>query len=132
MSVPILIVDDDEVLGRVLGRVLKGQGYLAVHATDPEQAMHLARRHRPALALVDLCMPGADGVETAGRLRAECPGLVCVLLTAYPLRLGEHPRGRTQFARVLLKPLDLTVLRATVRELLTSAENETGAVRLHE
>jgi DNA-binding response OmpR family regulator len=132
MAASILIVDDDLVLGRIMARTLGRDGQVALAAADADQAVLLARQHRPRLALVDLCMPGADGVETAGRLRAECPGLVCVLLTAYPLRLGEHPRGRTQFARVLLKPLDLTVLRATVRELLTSAENETGAVRLHE
>ncbi len=130
MSAPILIVDDDEVLLRVLGRILKGYGYQVLQATEPAPALGLVRQHRPGLALLDLCMPGADGVELGRQLRAEQPDLVLILMTAYPFRLRDHPAAAENFARVLVKPLDLAVLREAVEAVLPRDVNGAGAVKL--
>jgi CheY-like chemotaxis protein len=115
MGTRLLIVDDDEVLGRVLRRVLRGYGYDAFHAAGFEEALWLAREHQPRLVLVDLCLPDGDGVELARQLKVELEGAAFILMTAYPLRLNEHPELADDFARVLAKPLDLTVLRETLR-----------------
>jgi CheY-like chemotaxis protein len=114
MNAPILIVDDDEVLGRVLGRVLARDGHAVILATDPDQALSLARTHHPLAALVDLCLPGTDGVAVARKLHGEFPGLPLILMTAFPLRLGDHPELGDHFSRVLVKPLELAVLREAI------------------
>ncbi len=114
MSMTILVVDDDEVLGGVLRRVLVRQGYQVCLATGAAQALELAREHRPQLALLDLCLPDGDGLQLAAGLRADFPELGLILMTAYPLRLRDRPELAQEFAQVLTKPLDLAELRQAV------------------
>jgi cobalt-zinc-cadmium efflux system membrane fusion protein len=110
----ILIVDDDEVLGQILTRVLTQQGYQVERATDAAQAVQLARERPPQLGLLDLCLPDQDGVALAQKLRGQAPGLPLILMTAYPLSLREHPERTESFAHVLTKPLNLQELRHAV------------------
>lgn len=119
MNGSILVVDDDDVLSRVLGRVLTRDRHQVWRAGSAGQALWMARQYRPQLALLDLCLPDGDGIELANRLRAEHPDLVLILMTAYPLRLREHPELGGPFARVLTKPLDLAELRGAVDECLS-------------
>jgi CheY-like chemotaxis protein len=132
MRVTVLVVDDDEVLGCVLGRVLAKEGYDVVRASSAGQACELAQRHRPQLALLDLCLPDGDGIELARQLRQELPDLTTVLATAYPLRLHRHPELAGDFAGVLTKPLDLHELRRTVARSLDRGRRmeEAGGGRL--
>jgi DNA-binding response OmpR family regulator len=130
MAAPILVVDDDEVLGRILIRVLGRYGYEAILATDTDLALLLARQHSPRLALVDLCMPGMDGVELGRLLRAAVPGVTLIMMTAYPLRLREHQSPGTDFAHVLVKPLDLAVLRKVIAAVLPTTANGSGTMHV--
>jgi CheY-like chemotaxis protein len=118
MSMGILVVDDDEVVGRVLGRTLARQGYTIWRASSVGQAQWLAREHHPRLALIDLCLPDGDGIELARQLRAEFPELTMVLITAYPLRLRDNPDLAADFTRVLTKPFGPAELRQVVEEAL--------------
>jgi cobalt-zinc-cadmium efflux system membrane fusion protein len=119
----VLLVDDDEVLGQVLRRVLTRQGCQVVQAGSVAQALQAAREQCPRVALLDLCLPDGDGVELAERLVEECGPLPVVLMTAYPLRLRDHPELAHRFRRVLTKPLNLEELRQTIESALA----ETGA-----
>jgi membrane fusion protein, heavy metal efflux system len=110
----ILIVDDDEVLGQILTRVLSQQGYRVERATEAAQALRLARDHPPQLGLLDLCLPDQDGTELARKLRGQVPDLPLILMTAYPLSLRDQPERTEGFARVLTKPLNLQELRCAV------------------
>ena len=114
----ILIVDDDDVLGQILTRVLTQRGYKVERATDAAQALQMAREHPPQLGLLDLCLPDQDGVELARKLRGQVPGLPLILMTAYPLSLRDHPERTNGFARVLTKPLNLQELRQAVEAAL--------------
>ncbi len=117
----ILLVDDDEVLGQVLQRVLSRQGRNVVQAGTVDQALRLAREHRPNLGLLDLCLPDGDGVDLAARLEAEVGRFPLILMTAYPLRLRDHPELARQFSSVLTKPLNLEELRSAVETALGNA-----------
>jgi two-component system, sensor histidine kinase and response regulator len=67
----VLIVDDDRVNIRILGGILKGEGYLLAEAGSGEQALELYPQFRPDLVLLDVMMPGIDGFETCRRLNSE-------------------------------------------------------------
>lgn len=117
-SPSVLVVDDDEMIGNVLSRVLDRDGYSVLRATSPAGALALAGESAPDVALLDLCYPDGDGVELAAELHARHQKLPLILMTAFPLRLTERPELARSFDRVLHKPIDLDVLRQTVASVL--------------
>jgi cobalt-zinc-cadmium efflux system membrane fusion protein len=114
----VLVVDDDEVIGSVLSRVLERDGYEVRRATSPGSALELARQGTPDVALVDLCYPDGDGVALAGQLRASRSDLPILLMTAYPVRLGERPELGRLFDCILNKPINLDELRQALNSAL--------------
>ena len=118
MPASILIVDDDEVVAGVLKRVLTRLGHTVWQSNSAAQTLQLARLHNPQLALLDLCLPDGDGLEVGRGLRALDPEMNLILITAYPMRIREHPDLARDFAAVLIKPLDLPELRAIVESCL--------------
>jgi two-component system response regulator PilR (NtrC family) len=133
MSQRILVVDDDEVLGQVLKRVLIRQGYLVDYAAGVAEALELARdlESAPQLALLDLCLPDGDGGELAVKLQAHWPDLPLILITAYPLRLRAAPGLSERFTAVLTKPLSLSVLRQAIQTALEPPARAKGPWPLH-
>jgi two-component system response regulator MtrA len=77
----VLVVDDDTALSEMLGIVLRGEGLEVVLCADGESAMGLFRETRPDLVLLDLMLPGKDGIEVCREIRAES-GVPVVMLTA--------------------------------------------------
>jgi len=77
----VLIVDDDTALAEMLGIVLRGEGYEPTLCPDGDQAMAMFREHKPDLVLLDLMLPGMDGIDVCRAIRAES-GVPIVMLTA--------------------------------------------------
>src|SRR5215217_3136622 len=77
----VLVVDDDTALAEMLGIVLRGEGFDPVHCGDGEAALTAFREVRPDLVLLDVMLPGLDGIEVCRRIRAES-GVPIVMLTA--------------------------------------------------
>ena len=79
----ILIVDDHPITRAALSALLEGHGFsVAGEASDGEEAIELARRLLPDLVLLDLSMPGLDGLRALPRLRQAAPDTEVVVLTA--------------------------------------------------
>jgi two-component system, response regulator, stage 0 sporulation protein F len=78
----ILIVDDEQSVREVLGEYFTEQGYSVETAGDGEEALALLQRHTPDLVLLDMRMPGIDGVEMLRRIRALTADLVVIMVTA--------------------------------------------------
>jgi two-component system response regulator MtrA len=77
----VLVVDDDAALAEMLGIVLRGEGFDAVFCGDGELAIDTFRETKPDLVLLDLMLPGRDGVDVCKAIRAES-GTPIVMLTA--------------------------------------------------
>ena len=77
----VLVVDDDTALAEMVGIVLKGEGFEAVLCDNGDDALDAFHRHRPDLVLLDLMLPGKDGIEVCRLIRAES-GVPIVMLTA--------------------------------------------------
>lgn len=71
MGGKILVVDDEWEIRDMLGRFLTEQGYEAILASNGEEAIELAEKENPQAILLDILMPGIDGIETCKRLRAK-------------------------------------------------------------
>ena len=81
MSARILVVDDDAALAEMLSMVLQGEGFLIEHAYDGLEALERFRSYRPDLVLLDLMLPGLDGIGVCEEIRAES-GVPIIMLTA--------------------------------------------------
>jgi two-component system nitrate/nitrite response regulator NarL len=79
----VLIVDDHPITRAALASLLEGHGFtVAGEAADGEKAIELARRLLPDLVLLDLSMPGLDGLQALPRIREAAPDAEVVVLTA--------------------------------------------------
>ncbi|MFY7066332.1 response regulator [Nocardiopsis changdeensis] len=81
----VLLADDDALMRAGLRAILAADPHLHVvaEAADGDQALHRCLRHRPDLALLDVRMPGTDGLAAARRIRARLPGTAIVMLTLF-------------------------------------------------
>lgn len=116
----ILIVDDDPDVARFVEVNLRLHGFDVLLAGDGEQALTLIEEHRPALAVVDLMMPGVDGLELTRRLRADpltC-ALPIIMLTARGMTVDKVVGLTAGADDYLAKPFDTLELIARVRSTL--------------
>ena len=67
----ILVIDDDELVSRTLQRALKLYDYQVMVANSGAEGLHLARRHRPDLLILDVIMPGTDGYQVSRQVRGD-------------------------------------------------------------
>lgn len=113
MILTVLVVDDDASVRKSLLRLLTASGYHAVGAADGLEGLQKALEKRPALILMDLRMPGPDGIGVTRRLR-EHPQLKDIPVIALSA-LAPAAEDEQMFVQVLLKP-------ASHAELLTAIE----------
>lgn len=81
MSGLVLVVDDDVALAEMIGIVLESEGFTSCFCADGAQAMDAFRKYQPDLVLLDLMLPGIDGIEICRQIRLESDTPV-VMLTA--------------------------------------------------
>ena len=114
----ILVVDDEPGIRSVLASSLEFEGYTVRTAADGRAALTEVERGRPDLVVLDVLMPGMDGLTACRRLRAADPHLPVLMLTARDLT-GDRVAGLDAGADdYLAKPFDLDELLARVRALL--------------
>ncbi|WP_022884381.1 MtrAB system response regulator MtrA [Glaciibacter superstes] len=81
MNARILVVDDDTALSEMIGIVLEGEGFEPTFCADGSEALEAFRSSKPDLVLLDLMLPGMDGIEVCTLIRAES-GTPIIMLTA--------------------------------------------------
>ena len=115
--ITVLIVDDHPLVRAGLRGLLAATADLAVvaEAGDGESAIALALLHSPDVVLMDLSMPGIDGVETTRRLLRATPGLPVVILTSFQGEARVVEALRTGAIGYLLKDSDPDEVLAAVR-----------------
>jgi len=121
-SLRILLAEDESIIRMGLRRILEDAGHQVVEAPDGRVAVRLARQTRPDLALLDIKMPGLDGLEAARQIVAQCP-LPVVLLTAYGDRELVERAAELPIMAYLMKPVDERELLATL-EVVTARFEE--------
>jgi two-component system, cell cycle response regulator DivK len=112
----ILIVEDNEKNLKLVRDLLLVKGYRTLEAGSAELGVELARHHRPQLILMDIQLPGVDGVTALSQLRADpATGRIPVIaLTAFAMQ-DERQRFRSAgFDGYLAKPVNIQELLAVV------------------
>lgn len=117
MGARILLVDDDVLLRRSLAFSLEQAGFRVHTASSAEEALAIAARERPALVLLDIGLPGMDGLEALRRFR-EALGIPVILLTARRRELDQVLGLELGADDYVTKPFDTDVLIARIRAVL--------------
>lgn len=131
-SVPrptIIVVEDKRELREVLRRTLTENGYLVLTADDGETGLETALAQHPDLVILDVGLPGRDGLDVARELRARgfrAPVLMLTAHTAVPDRLAGFDAGADDY---LGKPFNYDELLARVRALLRRSRTEANVIR---
>ena len=114
----VLIVEDNEKNMKLFRDVLQATGYRTLQATTGEEAVELALSQAPALVLMDVQLPGIDGVEALKRLRQnERTASIPVLALTAQAMSGDRERFlEAGFDGYLAKPVDVGELIEAVRE----------------
>lgn len=112
----VLIVDDNRELAQSLAELLETEGLEPVVLADPELAVREAPSLRFEAALLDVPMPGMDGLELVRQLARHAPDAAFVVMTAFA-RDARVAQREARVLRVLAKPFGPDVLIAALREL---------------
>jgi two-component system, OmpR family, response regulator MprA len=114
----VLVVDDDPRIRSVVRRGLAYEGYRVTEASSGEEGLEKAREHLPQLVVLDIMLPGIDGLEVTRRLRAAGDEVVILMLTARD-EVRDRVVGLESGADdYLVKPFSFEELLARVRALL--------------
>jgi DNA-binding response OmpR family regulator len=121
MAKHILLVDDDELMRRSLAFNLEQAGYRASTAANAESALRLARRDPPDLILLDIGLPGMDGLDALRNFRQEADTPI-IFVTARRRELDQALGLELGADDYVTKPFDLNVLLARVKAVLRRSE----------
>jgi DNA-binding response OmpR family regulator len=114
----VLIVDDEENQVRALTIGLRLEGFEVIVARDADAAVQLLKTERADIAIVDLMMPGTNGIELARRLRDQNPEVRVVLTSAYHLSERQLTRANCGVIGFVPKPYVLAELAEFLRAKL--------------
>jgi two-component system response regulator MtrA len=117
----VLIVDDDTALAEMLGIVLRGEGYEPFLCSDGDKALVAFREHKPDLVLLDLMLPGTDGIDVCRAIRAES-GVPIVMLTAKTDTIDVVVGLESGADDYVMKPFKPKELVARIRARLRRSE----------
>jgi two-component system response regulator MprA len=123
----VLLVDDDAPIRRMLERTLTAEGYAITAVADGGSALAQVERSLPDVIVLDVAMPGLDGLAVTRRLRAKGLAVPILLLTARDA-LHERVEGLDAGADdYLVKPFEVEELTARIRALMRRNQGETLA-----
>jgi two-component system cell cycle response regulator DivK len=121
----VLIVEDNPRNLKLVRDVLEHVGYRTLEATTADDGLALAREHRPDIVLMDVQLPGIDGVQALGRLRADpaTRAIPVVAVTAFAMKDDSARFVAAGFDGYLEKPISVREFPDHVAEFL----NQSGA-----
>ncbi len=129
----VLVAEDEEAARRSLTELLQGEGFAVLEASDGEQALSLLLREEPEAALLDIRMPGMDGLEVLRRARRGGSRTAFLVMTAYGDSNTAIEAMKLHAFDYLVKPIDFRQARAQLQRALEQSrsprptvEKETG------
>lgn len=124
----VLVVDDEEVIRDFFIRTLTG--YKVLTASSGEEALNIIRKDRPDLVLLDIKMPGIDGIETLRKIKEIDRNIVVIMLSAFSTLETNITAVRLGAYTSIAKPFDLEEMQSVIKVALVS-EAETKETKTH-
>jgi len=120
----ILIVDDNAINLKLVAYLMKANGYTVETALDAESAIESIRANHPDVILMDIQLPGIDGLELTRRLKADprTRDIVIVAVTAYAMKGDQAKALAAGCDDYITKPIDTRTLPETIAKHLAKRE----------
>ena len=131
----ILIVDDETLTLRTMGRALQAEGYEVLTASSGEEALKIVGEEKPDLALLDVVLPGINGIEVLRQARKLSPAMIVVMMSAYhvvdraveAMKLGAYdylikPFHIADMVATIQRATEMLALRVRVRDTVEHAK----------
>ncbi len=128
MSIRILIVEDNPTNLKLATQVLEIDGYLVIQATDAEQAQELLLHMRPDLILMDIALPGMDGLTLTRKLKAdaELQHIPVVAMTAFAMKGDDRRALDAGCDGYITKPIDTRKFSSQISAYLSPGSDREG------
>jgi two-component system, NtrC family, response regulator AtoC len=135
MAYSILVVDDEELTLRTISRGLRQEGFEVLTAASGEEALRIFQEEKPALTLLDIVLPGIDGVDVLRQVKQASPAAIVIMMSAYHLvdraveamKLGAYdylikPFHLADLVGTLNRATEMLSLRVRVRDTIERAK----------
>ena len=132
MAEKLLIVDDEPSILTTLSSVLKDEGYDVITAADGESALKCIKDQLPSLILLDIWMPGLDGLDTLQRIKDSFPGVIVIMMSGHgsiETAVRSTKLGAYDYVE---KPLSLDKITLSVKHALHEQKLETENLSLRQ
>src|SRR5512147_751282 len=116
----ILIVDDDQSIASAFERFLRLEGHECRLASNAADAIRLVGEREPHLVMMDVRMPGTDGLQALAQMKRLRPSLQVVIMTAHGTSQTSIDAMRAGAFEYVTKPFDLDKLRSVIARVLAS------------
>ena len=126
-TINILVIEDDPSHLKLAHLVLSGAGHKVTEAEAAEEALNSIKRDKPQIILLDLALPGMDGVTFVQKLKAdpETRDIVVVAVTSYPDRFTKKQALAAGCEAYLIKPINTRRLPELVNEVAEGSSSNT-------
>jgi len=120
MSIKTLVIEDNENNRYLIGYILKKYGHEVVEATSGEEGVEIALKERPDLILMDIQLPGMDGLEATRQIRASETngGIPIIALTSYAMTGDKERALKAGCTGYIEKPIDPETIMSNLERYL--------------
>ncbi len=135
MAYSILVLDDEALTLKTISRALRDEGFEVFLSMTGEEALEIAGREKPDVALVDVVLPGINGIEVLRQIKRQNPASIVVMMSAYhmvdraveAMKLGAYdylikPFHIADMVNTIRRATEMLALRVRVRETVESAK----------
>jgi PAS domain S-box-containing protein len=133
MARTLMVVDDDEGMRDNLKDILEDEGYVFHSASNCAEALAIAEKHRPQVALLDLKLPDGSGLNLMAGLKKQNPDFICIMVTAYAdldSAVGAIEKGAFQYLQKPVRTIELMKVLDRVFEIIQIREDKQHAEKL--
>ena len=127
MNEPILVIEDNDLNRELVTDLLEASGFIVYQAREAEEGLRLAREHMPYLVLMDLSLPGMDGLAATRALREDpsIQHLTVIALTAHAMKGDEQTALQAGCDGYLTKPIDTRTFAGKIRTFIALSKTQT-------
>jgi len=119
----ILVVDDEEVVLELFHKILKKEEYTVLTANNGKEALGLLNRKRPELVILDLKMPGMNGIEILRQIKRIDENIEVIMITGYGTMKTARITMRLGAYDYITKPFDINYIKALIKDALSPASD---------